>query len=73
MAEQKNGSIINIASTCDIVALEQSNYGKEDCLYAFYKSASYPTAEGVIVFLAFEASQYLSGVNLIINGGLTDW
>ena len=89
MVNQKNGSIINISSMYGIVAADQRIYGNSGlnstAAYALTKSSMFNFTRylasywrkneftGALIFLASDASSYMTGSNMTVDGGWTAW
>jgi NAD(P)-dependent dehydrogenase (short-subunit alcohol dehydrogenase family) len=67
MAEKKQGSIINIASTYGIVAPDQSIYQDENGKQKFYKSVSYPVTKGAVISFTKFLASYWGEKNVRVN------
>lgn len=67
MADKKQGSIINIASTYGIVAPDQDIYKDKTGKQQFFKSVSYPVTKGAVISFTRFLASYWGGKNIRVN------
>jgi len=67
MAENKRGSIINIASTYGIVAPDQNIYKDKTGKQQFHKSVSYPVTKGAVISFTKFLASYWGDKNVRVN------